>query len=225
MGLESVEVILEIEDRFGISIPDEDASRIRTVGDLVDVVHRRIEESARECENTSPQACRSSRAFYRLRRELLRLLPLARHDVQRFASLEELIPRNTRRRTWQALQGAQVRLPQLEFTSAAWMAILVATLVPTVLMAVWLSSTLAVLASPLIFLGARAAADPFRTAVPESCHSVEAAARFLSAHPMVTGQSLSRADVASMVRQVLSTQLRVPAESIQDDRLLEDLAS
>jgi acyl carrier protein len=34
-SLDAVELIMAVEDKFGISIPDEAAERIRTVGDLI----------------------------------------------------------------------------------------------------------------------------------------------------------------------------------------------
>lgn len=40
MGLELVELVMEIEDRFDVSIPDERASRMSTVGDTRDEVVR-----------------------------------------------------------------------------------------------------------------------------------------------------------------------------------------
>jgi hypothetical protein len=42
MGLDAVELVMEVEDRFEIFIWDEDASKIRTVGDLVTLVEARI---------------------------------------------------------------------------------------------------------------------------------------------------------------------------------------
>ncbi len=33
-----VDVVLEIEDQFGIAVSDEDADRVRTVGDAVDLI-------------------------------------------------------------------------------------------------------------------------------------------------------------------------------------------
>ncbi len=40
-SLDAVEIIMAIEDEFGIEIPDEDAEHIQTVGDLV----RYVEEN------------------------------------------------------------------------------------------------------------------------------------------------------------------------------------
>lgn len=42
MGLETVEIVLEIEDAFSISIPDDRANRVRTVGDLVELVRELV---------------------------------------------------------------------------------------------------------------------------------------------------------------------------------------
>ena len=40
-SLDSVEVIIEIEERFNIAIPDEDAISIKTVQDLVDYIEKK----------------------------------------------------------------------------------------------------------------------------------------------------------------------------------------
>ena len=39
MGLDATEMLMECEERFGIAISDSDARRVRTVRDLVDLVH------------------------------------------------------------------------------------------------------------------------------------------------------------------------------------------
>ena len=37
-SLDLYELVMELEDRYGVSVPEEDAARIRTVGDAVDFV-------------------------------------------------------------------------------------------------------------------------------------------------------------------------------------------
>lgn len=54
MGLDSVELLMEIEDYFGIRIANADAERISTVQEMVDVVARQlhIEQTASELQET-----------------------------------------------------------------------------------------------------------------------------------------------------------------------------
>ncbi|MFN8186992.1 MAG: acyl carrier protein [Gaiellales bacterium] len=40
-SLDLVELIMELEDRFGVKIPNEDAEKIQTVGQAVDYVSER----------------------------------------------------------------------------------------------------------------------------------------------------------------------------------------
>ncbi len=43
-SLDSVEIVIETEKEFGISIPDEEAERVVTYGDALDLITRIIEE-------------------------------------------------------------------------------------------------------------------------------------------------------------------------------------
>lgn len=42
-SLDIVELVMALEDSFGISIPDEDAESIKTVGDAVDYIAANLE--------------------------------------------------------------------------------------------------------------------------------------------------------------------------------------
>ncbi len=61
MGLDGVELVMEIEDEFGITIPDSDASEMRTVGDLVGLCLNRV-------QSTKTMYCPTSPCFLSLRR-------------------------------------------------------------------------------------------------------------------------------------------------------------
>jgi acyl carrier protein len=75
MGLDTVEMIMAVEDAFGIAIPDEQAQYIETAGDLYQLVltllgHRRNEG-----------VCASAHAFYRIRGALMDCGVAQRRDV------------------------------------------------------------------------------------------------------------------------------------------------
>lgn len=42
MGLDGVELVMEVEDHFGITIQESKAERIRTVEELVALIHHRL---------------------------------------------------------------------------------------------------------------------------------------------------------------------------------------
>lgn len=39
-SLDAVEIIMNIEEEFGIEIPEEEASKIKTVGEIIDVIEK-----------------------------------------------------------------------------------------------------------------------------------------------------------------------------------------
>ena len=42
-SLDTVEMIMEIEDEFGIEIPDEDAEKMQTVGQAIEYIKKKVE--------------------------------------------------------------------------------------------------------------------------------------------------------------------------------------
>ncbi len=44
-SLDTVEMIMEFEDEFGIEIPDEDAEGLQTVGESIDYLENLLDES------------------------------------------------------------------------------------------------------------------------------------------------------------------------------------
>ena len=92
MGLDSVELVLEVEDAFGFSIPDEDAAGLTTMGKLYEYVlaHR---------FRGKQDACLSSITFYKIRRALMSVLKIPRDAVRVATELSAIMPRR-RRRAW-----------------------------------------------------------------------------------------------------------------------------
>ncbi len=92
-----VALVMTIEEKFGISIPDGEAGKICTMGQLYDYVHSRIARG-------QPQVCVTSAAFYRLRRALGEVCAVPRERVRLEARLDDLIPLADRPRCWQELR-------------------------------------------------------------------------------------------------------------------------
>ncbi len=43
-SLDSIELVMELEEKFGIEIPDEDAQEMHTVGDVVNYIGKKISQ-------------------------------------------------------------------------------------------------------------------------------------------------------------------------------------
>lgn len=109
MGLDTVELVMEVEEAFGITIPDAEAEKIQTIGDLHHYVLARIDGPTL----TTP-GCLSAAAFYRLRRQLMGRFRVERRRIRPASRLDDLIPSTDRRAEWQRLgECLGWRLPDL----------------------------------------------------------------------------------------------------------------
>jgi acyl carrier protein len=91
---------MDVEDHFGILLREDDSQRIRTIGDLADVILARIFASA-----VTP--CPSMRAFYELRKAIRESLGSNDLRMRPSTQLAELIPLSHRRECWAAIQSKQ----------------------------------------------------------------------------------------------------------------------
>ena len=131
MGLDTVELVMEIEEVFDISIPDDSASKMLTVGDVYEFILKKTADSTLK-SNT----CLTAAAFYELRRHL-RSLDLSQKDIRPKTRLEHAIPLIGRRNYWQALSSPMdLRFPRLGRPS--WLALLNCLLVANVVSASFL---------------------------------------------------------------------------------------
>ena len=99
MGLDGVELLLHVEESFGIVITDEEAGSMHKVQDLYRCVIARL-------ERLPGRAGLSSHVFYRLRRALMERLGVARRAVRPDTPMESLLPAKDRRKAWRELTGA-----------------------------------------------------------------------------------------------------------------------
>lgn len=114
MGLDAVEIIMDVEEAFGIQVDDECVSRVRTVGDLYELIVQ--ETLKRETSNSraSCSQCLSAATFRLIRRGLQRNLHLEVARLRPGDRLEAFFPRVGRRQLWNTLQRSlDIKLPAL----------------------------------------------------------------------------------------------------------------
>jgi acyl carrier protein len=106
VGLDTVEIVMEIEEAFSITIPDDEASRMVTVGDVFDYI------VAKTNVPKQPAVCLSAIAFYSIRRAVMTLGATKR--LRPRDSTLTVLPDSKRRRYWAELQEkSELRLPPL----------------------------------------------------------------------------------------------------------------
>ncbi len=125
MGLESVELVMRMEDEFSINIPDHDAAQLTTPRQLADYIGQRLGEHARRDE----PHCRTQAHFYWLRANLVEQLGLARRAIRPDTAVNELLSGDLRGQ-WQTLRRSAVfrSLPALRAPAYAAYAVLLAPL-------------------------------------------------------------------------------------------------
>ncbi|MFO0943130.1 MAG: hypothetical protein U0930_20535 [Pirellulales bacterium] len=134
MVLDAVELVMEIEEAFNISIPNDRACRMLTVGDVYEYILEQTPDSS--IEST---ACLTAASFYELRRHL-RSLDLSQTDIRPKTKLEHAFPLKFRRNHWQKLGALMnVRFPSL--SRPTWLSLFNCLLVSIVVMAAFLGFT------------------------------------------------------------------------------------
>jgi acyl carrier protein len=244
MGLDVIEMIMEVEETFDITIPDEEAERIRTVGDLFHVVLGRIPLDEKPPGQSGPVVCLTSRVFYRVRRILVDGLEVDRRRIRPATAVEELIPESDRRRWWsEASERLGWTFPDLR--RPRW-----------VVWALWLlfgglslslfgyhfallglseqalvqAAVLNLLIGYLYLIAAYAFTKPVATRLPLECASVRGLVEQVVArnHGKLRREAgLGRPEeVWKTLQAILVEQLGVPPESVTEEaRIIEDLGA
>jgi len=99
MGLDTVELVMRVEDDFGIELPDRMLDHVLTVGDLRRIVCGRLQTQSRAC-------CWSQSTFYVVRRAIMDVVGIPREHVRSKTDLESLLPTHARDAYWRRLTAA-----------------------------------------------------------------------------------------------------------------------
>lgn len=113
MGLDSVEILVEVEKALEIEISNAEASNIYTVGDFQNCAWKHI-------QNKRPLAnkCFSQITFYKLRPKFIELLHIDKSAFSPDQKIEHIFPKKNRRELWSVIQNSvDLKLPDLELIS------------------------------------------------------------------------------------------------------------
>lgn len=117
MGLESVEILMKVENTFGIKIPNQEAEKILTVGDFHNSVWRHL-----SCKHS--EKCKSQNLFYKLRKSFTGTFGFPPQMLMTHTSPKEVFPEINRRQAYFSFaDSVNLKLPGLVLTKP-WMTFL-----------------------------------------------------------------------------------------------------
>lgn len=146
MGLDVVEFVIDVEDHFGILLRDDDMERIRTIGDLADVILARI-------RTFSVTGCPSVHAFYQLRAAIRESLGEPGLRIRPSSRLVDVIPVPRRRACWTAIQAKQPwRFPKLQMSRSIYSLMVTFVAIVWVVPSCFLPMEMWTISGPLSFL-------------------------------------------------------------------------
>ncbi len=104
MGLDGVELVMEIEEEFGIELSDDEAGPVETVGQIIQLVESKLSPESRQ--QLGP-------AFYRLRQVLADSVLIDKRLIRPDTDLRPFIPATQIAGVWDDLRSAGFSVPDL----------------------------------------------------------------------------------------------------------------
>lgn len=243
MGLDAVELVMEVEEQFGIEIDDREAEKTLTVGELYEVV-------LGKCGKMTSNSCVKQRAFYALRNGLVKAFNADRKEIRTETHTSKFFPALVIRHRWEGFgKSTGLRLPALELSSlgqvvkvASWILLIIPF---TVFMTgITLSTTLGMSDSTfelgfiilVIFifvvgfllhveLRAMLLRSRLATRIPSECQTLRGLTQALATkNSECFKPCVAETDVWTRLKGIISEQLGVDEDSIRAEmRFVEDL--
>ncbi|NOG55472.1 MAG: hypothetical protein HND57_14320 [Planctomycetes bacterium] len=231
MGLDAVELVMEVEQQFDVVLTDSDCRQVLRVADLAAVVANRLPDNQ--------GGCTTAGAFYLFRRLLLSQTGIKRADIRPATPLSDLFPSRESRNKWHAMEKQDGDLPRLEVdenTQRSIDAVRTFLYIPLIVLFVFLFVTFhwaiailwCVAGIAVLGIGSRAISELRRTRFPDGFETVADVARSIA--PMQTraggpGQTLiMQQEVLLRVRLIIADLFSIPIEEIKpESRLYRDL--
>ncbi|WP_018610195.1 acyl carrier protein [Uliginosibacterium gangwonense] len=219
MGLESVELILSVEEEFGIRIEDSSMEHLLTPRLLAEYIISQLGAVA-----PTDKPCASQTSFYQIRRALIRQLDIPRKDVHPDTLLQTILPRPIRQQ-WHQLKIAinAKKLPPLQCPRQYAYAIFI--VLSMIMLAACLLAQVPgwviILALLISFYTATLICDRFGTLIPANISSV---AHLIPYARLTTPPLWTREAVLHKVMQLTAEITGTSFELIQaDHRFAQDI--
>lgn len=228
MYYDTVQFVMDVEDRFDITLPDVDAERICTMGDLCDYLVNRARLFI-------ASTCPSASAFYKLRQSLTDH-GVARSTVRPATRLSSLLNRKQRLDTWRAIgERFGTTLPSLQWRwrlriAYLFSAVAALSLLPTVFAvspdSLVLVLGVAVIVSVLLIAG-YVFGNRFASVIPPRVATVGALSRWLVARCYLPTDKLDNEVepwIWAEISEIVCSKMDVDHESLnRDTNFLTDL--
>jgi hypothetical protein len=231
MGLDAVELVMAVDEKFDINITDEEASNALTVGHL-----KRLVLSKVALADTA--GCLTQRAFHMIRKAAMAEFGVGRVGVRPDTPLDALVPQATRRESWMHFQSALgvADLPELVRPSSVSVPATVLVL-STIVIPVWYGALhsdyfgrallFATVAGSAVGWASARLIAPMKTKFDEGYERVRDLARYLVArYPQAVGKpraaKWTEEEVSCLLREIIMEQLGV--RNFNDNsRFVQDL--
>ena len=173
MGLDYIELIVEIEKKFEISINESEIYHADTVGKLAEVVYKRLKKDAYD-------PCTTQKGFYILRQHLIFEYKLSRSEVKPDTKLNDIVPKRRRLKMWRSLIKAITNDPNnIELELSLWPKFIFLYFCPLLVLALilyllpWEASWQAILAAFTTSWIFSWLLTPLRNKIPDNCSTVK----------------------------------------------------
>jgi len=222
MGLQGVELIMDFEEAFGIELTDGEAIESVTPRMMGDAIFSKLKA-------TDERTCQSQRAFYILRRALVKMFNVDRKSIKPDTRFRDFIEKSREKEIWEQMRLAvaarswpKLTLPLTvsRFLTAATLAIL-SMMVYAAICSSELGCVGGIILLVVFLRISNELAPPYRNYIPPRFKTV----RDLVPYAITSDQiKWTREQVSVLVKQIVTEALGVKeSEYTEDSRFVEDL--
>lgn len=220
MGLDSVELVMAIEEEFQLVIADEEAGNIQTPRELTDLLYSKLRQSRND-------PCQSQHAFYVVRNTLVEVAGIKKNQIKPHTNLNTLIPKENRKNILKeiisSISGGKTIY--VELVRPTEIMLLIYFLITTTFFTIQFCTNLDLLFNILISFAFWAAliafTSPFRSEFPKNFLTVKDLTRIIGSSQ---SKIWNREELWGKIKTIIVEQLGVtPKEVLPDVNFINDL--